>query len=307
MALPPGVPALAINIAFEAVKILTSDGLGLSGQAISGPWGLYDQQGNPVLTGDSVLAFDFDQDAAVATYPVEKGGFESYNKVQTPYRTKFTFTKGGTESDRKAFLGVLNAVLKSTDPLVGMTPEVTYPSVTADHADFRRSARQGVTLLKVDVWLQEIRVAPALDFSNATAATPPLTDTADPEAKTPTNTGPVQATAPAPQSITPAGAQSSGQGSITSAAAGSLRAPPTLTAPLVYLTSSLGNVVPPPLASPVQAAVTYLRAGAPASGIVSGVITGALGQVQRYALSNGVTVPVNTVSHILPPGFTQVQ
>lgn len=310
MALPPGVPTLATAIVFDVVRAVSSDGFGLSGAAVSGPWGLYDQSGQPVVTGDSVLAFDFDQDSVVATYPVERGGFESYNKVQTPFRTKFTFMKGGSEGDRKAFLSALNAAANSTDLLVGMTPEVTYPGLTIDHIDFSRSARQGVTLLMVDVWCQQIREAPPLDFSQSgatDATTPQLTDSVDPESQSPVNIGPVQAQAPTPQAVTVEGAASSGQGSLTSPAAGSLRAPATLTIAAAALTRAVGNVVPPPLASPLQSVVTYLRAGAPLSGLVSGTVTGTLGQVQRYALTNGVNVPVNTVSRILSPGFTQVQ
>lgn len=310
MTLPPGVPVLAVTIAFQAVAALTSDGPGLNGSAISGPWGLYDHSGKPVLLGDSVLAFDFDQDMAVATYPVEKGGFESYNKVQTPFRTKFTFTKGGTDSDRKAFLAALDSAMNSTALLVGMTPEVIYPNVTIDHVDFRRSSRQGVTLLKVDVWCQQVRVAPPLDFSPSGTAgtpTPQLSNTTDPEAQSPTNSGPVQAFTPSPQVASPAGAPSSALGSLAVAASGTIRAVPALSTPLLSLTSAIGNAVPPPLASPFQSAVTYLRAGAPASGLVSGVISGSLGQTQRYLLSNGVNVPINTVSRLLPPGFTQVQ
>ena len=101
-----GVPVLDIgngefveNITVTA----TQDGPGVSETTSTVKWGIFDSSGEPVIVGDSCLAFEYVRDSNVSKYPVEQGGFESYNKVQAPRGVKLTFTKGGTISDKATF------------------------------------------------------------------------------------------------------------------------------------------------------------------------------------------------------------
>lgn len=306
---PDGVPSLADpDVAFDEVDPVDSDGADVTDSSSIPLWGIFTPDGEPALTGDSTLAFEVDQDSSVTNYPIEDGGFESYNKVQVPFRVKFTFTKGGTTSDRANFLKKLDDLQASLDQFVGLTPEIAYPNLTIDHYDLRRSSKAGVTLLTVDVWCQEIRTAASIQAASGSPGVTQITTSQDPESDDAVNSGPVQAAAPSQQSLTPAAAQGP-PGSIDAA----LTAPATLTAPLISLTRALGNVVPSVLGSAVRAAVTYANAGGPASGIVSGVRTGIIGQVTAYILRGpfgspaSPVVPVNEVTNILPPGFTVVQ
>lgn len=299
---PNGVPPLADpGVSFDSVDPVEADGADVLDSSSTPQWGLFDQDGNPVLTGDSTLAFEINQDSSVTNYPIEDGGFETYNKVQTPFRVKFTFTKGGTTSDRASFLKKLDDLQASIDEFVAVTPEITYQSVTIDHYDVRRTARGGVTLLTVDVWCQEIRTGSAAQFSNTTPGTTQITASKNPEANNPFNNGAVQGIAPTSQSLTP----SLAEGPIGSIE-GALRAPATITAPLISLTRSVGNVVPPGL-SAVRSQITYVVANGPASGIVTGIVEGSIGQPTGYTLRASVVIPVNEVTNILPPGFTVVQ
>lgn len=303
MTTPAGVPPLADpTIVWNDVAPVTSDGADVVNSSATPQWGIFSQDGDPVLTGDSTLAFEIDQDASVTNYPIEDGGFESYNKVQTPFRLKFTFTKGGTTSDRAAFLKKLDDLQASLDEFVGVTPEITYQVITIDHYDLRRTSRNGVTLLTVDVWCQEVRTGSPAQFSNTTPGATQLTATKDPEAQDPINGGTVQGATPASQTsvrATPQGPPGSIQGALT--------APATITAPLVSLTRSAGNVVPAALGSAVRSAITYVVPTGPASGVISGVVLGSIGQPTGYELYASAVVPVNEVTNILPPGFTVVQ
>lgn len=69
--LPDGVPALADpNIVLDDVAPVTSDGANVADSSSTPRWGLFTQDGDPALTGDSTLAFEVEQDSIVASYPI---------------------------------------------------------------------------------------------------------------------------------------------------------------------------------------------------------------------------------------------
>ena len=56
----------------------------------------------------------------------------------------------------------LTSVRKYLDSLILLTistPDASYPNLNLVHVDYRREARQGATLLLVQLWFQEIRIA----------------------------------------------------------------------------------------------------------------------------------------------------
>jgi hypothetical protein len=63
------------------------------------------------------------------------------------------------------------------------TPEATYADVNVVHYDYRRTARNGVGLIEVDVWVREVRVTGLSTFGN----------TALPSGADPANLGTVSA------------------------------------------------------------------------------------------------------------------
>lgn len=202
---PPGVPTLQnAGVTFNQVSTVVSD-IAIIAGLFSGPqWGIFDQNNNPVIVGDSVVSAEFTRDFNISKYPVEQGDFASYNKVKTPYGLKFTFTKGGSISDRANFLKTVQAAQASLTLYKGSIPELFYPNITIDHYDWRRTAKNGVTLLTVDVWCEEVRVAPPASFSSTpTTTVPPITAPADPQAGQAVNGGTVQAQPPASQVSTP--------------------------------------------------------------------------------------------------------
>jgi hypothetical protein len=295
----PGIPPLLNNASavFNNVSLVESDAAEILGMFAAPQWGIFDQTGMPVILGDSTIAFDFTGDANVSKYPVEAGGFADYNKVQVPFSAKYTFSKGGSVAERADFLNAVDAAKKSLYLFVALTPEVAYQNINVDHYDVKRTAKSGVTLLTVDVWCEEIRQAPALQFSNApTAAPTPITNPANPEAADPVQDGTIQPSVASSQTSTP------GMGTTTSTP-GMGTTPATIQQPGAALTNSTGNSPPPSSPSAAGSTITYNGNDGPASGTVTSMNSSGTG----YNLSDGSFVGLHLVTNITPPGFTQVQ
>lgn len=58
----------------------------------------------------STIEFDFSQEWAIATYPVEGGQFQSYDKVQMPFECRVQLASGGAPSQRQAFINSILAI-----------------------------------------------------------------------------------------------------------------------------------------------------------------------------------------------------
>ncbi len=165
----PGLPALADDVVVEALQLVTSDALALLGGA-GGPdapqWGLF-LDGEAVVTADNVVSFEFKQDMRISNFPVEEGSFATYNKVQVPYDVRLQFSTGGTVADRQALIDSVDAIIDSTDLFDAATPEKTYLSINPVHQSLRRTARNGVGLVVIDLYCEEVRVTAAQQFVNS--------------------------------------------------------------------------------------------------------------------------------------------
>jgi len=157
--------------------------------SIFGPqlWGIYDQSGGIVLEVDSVAAVEYARDYRVSDYPQEKGGFESYNKVQVPFRAIVSFF---ISTARYNFLANIENAVASLDLFAVFVPEWSYPSANLTHYSYRREARSGVTLIRVDVWCEEIRI---VSVSAGASGTISRGNTASTNAASPQASGTVQA------------------------------------------------------------------------------------------------------------------
>ena len=212
----PGVPPIARNAAAQAVAaingqianinatinnttgliegvtsaifapILSQDGPDVQSSAPAPQWGIFDQAGNSVLLGDTVFEMDYIRELKVADYPIENGGFASYNKVATPFAARVTFLKGGSIADKTTFLDDVENALDSLYLYWLVTPEVTYKNVNLTRNGYSRAAAKGVGLMRVEIEVQEIRVAPD----------PVFTKTQSPSAQATANGGTVQAAPP---------------------------------------------------------------------------------------------------------------
>jgi len=154
-----------------------------------GQWGVY-RGPTPVIVFDSFLGVTYKQDWAIAQYPVERGGFESYDKVDTPFEVQIRFTTGGSVADKAEMLASINAIAGDLNLYDVVTPEAVYSSVNIQRFSYPRSHDHGAGLLTVDMTLLEVRVQGVSDFANNKA----------PSGAFPIHGGSVQATT-APPSV----------------------------------------------------------------------------------------------------------
>jgi hypothetical protein len=166
--LPAGVPSLlpGQGASFAAVaSLLTADSFIGYGPGANPQWGIF-LNGVPVVVADTVTTFGYQQDWAVSDYPIEGGGFESYDKVNTPFRVNIEFASGGSLANREALLASVAAIGDTLTLYEAVTPEAVYISVNVEHYAYKRMASNGLGLMVVTVGLLEIRVQNVNNFQN---------------------------------------------------------------------------------------------------------------------------------------------
>ncbi len=184
----PGVPSLNFAAgADQGIELLNEDLVSLT-PSVSPQWGIF-LNGAPVVTADSVVDFTLKKEFALSDYPVEEGAFETYDKVIIPFDCRLRFSAGGSLANRQSLLDSIDAISGDLNFYDAVTPEVVYPSCNVVHYDYRRTSRNGVGLIIVDVWLLQVRVG----TSSSSSA---LTNTAQPSGADPQNDGTVQPTTP---------------------------------------------------------------------------------------------------------------
>lgn len=188
----PGVPALAVGFlppkAVQAISI-AGNFARLIGNFLTGPsWGVFFLNGKPALSPDSVKGFEHQANSSVADYPIEAGGFETFNKVSRPSESRVQMTIGSSSQARTDFLITCEELILSIQILNVVTPERVYKNVTLDHFDYRREDRNGASLITVDAWFREVRVQ----------APPGLVNTQSPSGADPASNGQVSPQVPTP-------------------------------------------------------------------------------------------------------------
>ncbi|WP_219339435.1 phage baseplate protein [Providencia stuartii] len=147
-----GIP----NAAFDAG--ISFGGAALINKLFGNYWGIFNQYGVPLLLADNVISLQYQNQNRVVSAPIEKGSFASYNKVADPWKATVQLSKGsGGTFERGAFLAQLEVLSKSTLKFIIITPEFVYKFANITGYDLAREAKDGATLIKVNVHLEEIR------------------------------------------------------------------------------------------------------------------------------------------------------
>jgi hypothetical protein len=188
-------PLAIVNV----VQLVAADITTIAGLFAGPRWGIFTKDGQPLVIADTIEAVDFRIEARISDYPVESGGFQSYDKVMLPYDMRVSMTCSGTHTglvsalglggatmDKTLFLSNLTTAQASLDVFTVLTPDSSYPNMNIVHYDYRRTRERGATLLHVDVWLQEIR----------DTATQQFTSTVSPTSQADQNQGTLQPTTP---------------------------------------------------------------------------------------------------------------
>ena len=153
------------NILGNAIHNLISDLL------FPNQWGIFDEYGiDSILQVDTVLEVTFKNENIISTYPIQEGGFVSYDKVETPYTGTVSVALGGylissmidaligvgsgTKSD---LLDTLDSLVKDTELYTIVTPDKVFEDCNIIGYSFKRSKEDGAYLLKCDIMFMEVR------------------------------------------------------------------------------------------------------------------------------------------------------
>lgn len=171
-----GVPALLRSPLLRTLAAIEDKVILLAADAVlllrlfEGPrWGLFDDAHRPLFTELAQVAVrgvDFRKAYRLPDFPIEDGGFATYDKVETPSEPVVTYAVGGSEGQRRAFLDALDKAARSLALVQLVTPEISYPRMNIARYDYRRSDSAAATLITVEVWLQEVRSVAVGTFSN---------------------------------------------------------------------------------------------------------------------------------------------
>jgi hypothetical protein len=162
-----GVPAVfraPTQPVFTAL-LLAADVLTVLRSFLPSEWGIFVEGGQPAVIPNSIISVDQRKEWRISDYPTEQGGFQTYNKVETPGDIRVRMAVSGMES-RGPFLASVQAMCSALDLLTIVTPDAVYDSMNAIHYDYRREQRSGASLLQVDVWFEEVRVTAQTQFTN---------------------------------------------------------------------------------------------------------------------------------------------
>lgn len=200
----PGVPSLLRNFTIPTQGQLLNKLIGGAAEAIFGKtvWGIFEDvpavKGTPsqpergsrpfvaavpavaatikeILFPDSFLDIEYKQDIRVSNFPQEEGAFASYNKVGTPYECRIKLAIGADKDTRTKFMDKLDQMILSLDLYTIVTPEATYINASLRTYDYRREAKNGVSMIIFDLSFIEVRIIEdltAIDSDSDSAADP---------------------------------------------------------------------------------------------------------------------------------------
>lgn len=202
----PGVPNIPRDPIGAAAAIITISSnfvaraqvQFLMAVALPPAWGLVDEAGAAVLVPDTFQAFGQDDTSQLATYPIEQGSFGTYNKTDNPFVPRVLMTKGGSDAERYAFLEQVKDLRRGLDLLTLITPEGVYRNINLVAFNYTKTNRAGANLLHVDLIFNEVRLAPAAQYSEPDGETEPITEqqTNSVNAPSPIAGGQTQSTSP---------------------------------------------------------------------------------------------------------------
>ena len=151
----PQIPKMPRNISTALIQF---GGSQLINRLFGNYWGIFSQNGIPLLLVDNVASVKYESKSQISNAPVEQGSFASYNKIAEPYSVSVMMTKAsGGVMQRAAFLSLLESFTQSTNLFMVITPEAIYPNCNIVSYDYARDASDGARMIKANIHLQEVR------------------------------------------------------------------------------------------------------------------------------------------------------
>ena len=173
--LPSILRAPGVVISESTTTTLTSDLVSGSSSQSQGAslWQVVNNRtGADIFQGYSFLSFQYDSDYRMADHPVEQGGFACYNKVKVPFGIKISIAFVGDDAARQAALSQADVEMARLDGYTIKTPENQFLTKIVDviHFGYKRTAVEGVTMIKADFHFQELRIVSSTLTTTQTAS-----------------------------------------------------------------------------------------------------------------------------------------
>lgn len=135
----------------------------------------------PLIVPDSFVSFEYKGEQRISDYPIENGGFASFDKVAVPGDIKIIATCGGQNyfqtaaqaldtylnnilgtsfgqpMTRDTFILKLENMLTALDLYDIVTPDRTYVSYNLIHMSYAKSSQKGATQVIAYLGFQEVR------------------------------------------------------------------------------------------------------------------------------------------------------
>ena len=127
------------------------------------------------ITPDSVLEMSFQAESEATSEPIEKGGFASFYKTNSPETVSLVFSFSADDARQNNALDKIRERKENYDLISILTPTHLYENMTILSYSYNRTNTDGMTMLVLQVDFQQIKqvavnTGVVAVFKNATSA-----------------------------------------------------------------------------------------------------------------------------------------
>ena len=126
------------------------------------------------ITPDSVLEMSFQSESEATSEPIEKGGFASFYKTNSPETVSLVFSFSADDARQNTALDKIRERKENYDLISILTPTHLYENMTIVSYSYNRTNTDGMTMLVLQVDFQQIKQVAVntgvAEFKNVTSA-----------------------------------------------------------------------------------------------------------------------------------------
>lgn len=109
------------------------------------------------ITPDSVLEMSFQSESEATSEPIEKGGFASFYKTNSPETVSLVFSFSADDARQNKALDKIRERKENYDLISILTPTHLYENMTIVSYSYNRTNTDGMTMLVLQVDFQQIK------------------------------------------------------------------------------------------------------------------------------------------------------
>lgn len=109
------------------------------------------------ITPDSVLEMSFQAESEATSEPIEKGGFASFYKTNSPETVSLVFSFSADDARQNNALNKIRERKENYDLISILTPTHLYENMTIVSYSYNRTNTDGMTMLVLQVDFQQIK------------------------------------------------------------------------------------------------------------------------------------------------------